>query len=78
MPRIECDTYQPKHSPFGHIIYECMVNIGNDPDKCFECGIRLNDKNRQIHHLKYTGATIYDLRFGCSKCNRKNKYRNLK
>jgi len=72
--RKEIDRYQ---AHFKQIVEHCMVKAGCNPRSCFECGVRLNNKTRQIHHLKYEGATIRDLRFGCHECNMKPKYRGL-
>lgn len=54
-----------------------MIKAGCDPNHCFDCAKELTEDTRQIHHLKYDGATIFDLRFGCGKCNMKLKYINL-
>jgi 5-methylcytosine-specific restriction endonuclease McrA len=74
MPRTDTDQY---NGSFRDIVIYCMTEKGQDPNVCFECGDKLTEVTRQIHHLKYDGATIADLRFGCSRCNNQEKYQNI-
>jgi hypothetical protein len=54
---------------FDAIVEQCMVQYrGLDPYLCSDCGRRTKTKC-DIHHLKYDGATLYDLAFVCRRCN---------
>lgn len=71
MPRLPIDHFTEKN--FRRLIVRMMVEWGNDPKKCGLCGSKARTV---IHHIRYDGATIADLRFACSKCNnaRENKF----
>ena len=72
--RQKIDSYT---NGFQHIVIQCMIELGNDEKQCFNCGVAVTEKTREIQHLKYEGATIHDLRFGCHSCNMLSEYRNL-
>lgn len=46
----------------------CMAQLGKDPYLCEICG-EPQTKKCDVHHTKYEGATIYDLRYACRSCN---------
>ena len=50
------------------IIIAMMKQEGRSFENCELCGAPTNGRP-EIHHTKYDGATYYDLRITCSKCN---------
>jgi hypothetical protein len=47
-----------------------------DFTKCSYCGNEIKN-NKKLHHTKYDGATIYDIKILCHSCNLKKENRNL-
>jgi ribosome-binding protein aMBF1 (putative translation factor) len=48
------------------LIKSLMESEGRDFSVCELCGA--TDIKGEIHHMKYDGATYYDLRIACRKC----------
>jgi hypothetical protein len=46
-----------------------MQREGRDFTKCELGGEDIPEGQYEIHHTKYDGATYYDLRIVCRKCN---------
>lgn len=44
---------------------------GRDFSKCEECGDPIPEGKHQLHHTKYDGATLKDIRIVDAKCNQK-------
>jgi hypothetical protein len=63
MPRRIDDVYRDE---FRQVVVAVMMERGNDPSVCHFCGA---EGKTQIHHLRYDGATVDDLRFVCQRCN---------
>lgn len=54
---------------FRHLVWQLMVTeLGLDPNTCQFCEVEV-PHGCDIHHTKYEGATIFDLRFVCRRCN---------
>lgn len=51
---------------------------GKDFTKCEECGVDLPEGKAEMHHTKYEGATINDIKIVCHPCNMKPENRFLK
>lgn len=52
-----------------------LIKQGRSFDKCEECG---STKGKMVmHHPKYVGATLQDLKIICQSCNTKARNRNL-
>jgi len=52
------------------LVIAMMENEGRDFSVCELCGTDIADGEFEIHHTKYEGATYYDLRISCRRCNR--------
>ena len=48
-----------------------------DLTTCELCGKRIPEGKHQLHHTKYEGATIYDLKIVCCSCNLKQENKLL-
>ena len=57
-------------------IMECFKRMGKKMDECELCGI--TGVKLDIHHTKYDGATVYDLKLACRSCNLIKENLNLK
>ncbi len=63
---------QSKYNQLGQLrpyIIALMEDEGRDFDHCEICGKHIPNNRYDIHHTKYEGATYYDLRIVCRKCN---------
>jgi hypothetical protein len=47
---------------------EILTRWGRDFTRCEQCGEPTNDKP-DLHHTRYEGATIDDMRIVCRRCN---------
>lgn len=58
------------------IIRAMMKQEGRDFTQCELCPAKIPQGKHNIHHTKYEGATYYDLRIVCAKCNNapENRY----
>ena len=66
----------------GHIDINMYVHAmwkrqGKDYSKCELCSKDLAEGQGSIHHTKYDGATLKDLRWVCQKCNTQPENKNL-
>ena len=52
-----------------YILY-LMRQEGRDFTKCELCPATIPEGKYEIHHTKYEGATYYDLRIVCRRCNK--------
>lgn len=77
----ECKSYhhrlrkigngQNSYYSLNHIrkyIVALAIRDGRDLGTCEMCGSSTNDKP-VFHHTKYEGATYYDLKIACTRCN---------
>jgi hypothetical protein len=46
---------------------------GRDFTQCELCPTTIPEGKYEIHHMKYEGATYYDLRIVCRSCNHKEE-----
>lgn len=63
-----------KHNQIEHLrpyILFLMSKEGRDFTECELCEDDIEDGGFEIHHIRYEGATYYDLRIVCRGCNRK-------
>lgn len=60
--------YQITPGRFRDAVVSCLERLGKDPFFCENCQ-EPQEKKCDIHHTKYEGATIYDLRYVCRSCN---------
>jgi len=70
--RIKSDN----HSNITDYIDAIFRSQGRDFSKCELCGGSTNDKP-EIHHLRYEGATLANLRITCHRCNTQEENRHL-
>lgn len=63
--RTEADRY---NGPLRDIVTRLMVEQGRNPKICDLCRMP-QLKPCDIHHTKYEGAKVEDLRFVCRRCN---------
>lgn len=61
---------------FMLIIDECLRMLGKDPMFCEICEM-WQARKCDVHHMKYEGATIYDLQYACRSCNTARMGQNL-
>lgn len=54
---------------FRKIIVALMEQHGRDFTQCELCPAKIPEGKFDIHHTKYEGATFWDLRIVCKKCN---------
>lgn len=66
MPRIHNFDATPYMNDYIHAVW---AKRGKDLSKCEFCEVELDRSTGQIHHTKYEGATIDDLRWICVSCN---------
>lgn len=75
MPRQDRD-----HILTTNPLYEIVLNIlkkeGRDFTHCEECGKEI--KRFNLHHTKYDGATLRDIKIVCTKCNTSTRNKGLK
>lgn len=57
------------HSTFRELIIAMMKRDGRNFAQCELCHAKIPKGKFQLHHTKYEGATYYDLRIVCGKCN---------
>jgi hypothetical protein len=59
------------------LCYQLMVmELGKSPYWCEGCHT-IQEQECEIHHTKYKDATLYDLRFFCSKCQHQPEHKGL-
>lgn len=59
------------------LIVSLMETQGRNFNICELCNAHIPKGNYNIHHTKYEGATYYDLRIVCRKCDKQPANRNL-
>lgn len=61
-------TYAIGGNTFSLYVREALNQLGKDPYFCEICE-EPQAKRCVIHHTKYAGATLYDLKYICQSCN---------
>lgn len=60
------------------LIKAVLKKQGRNFDVCELCGKIMGENKAQLHHTKYEGATIYDLKIVCHRCNTQQENKFLK
>jgi hypothetical protein len=63
---------------FYPLVVESLKRAGKKFDRCELCGKHLEKDEFELHHTKYEGASIYDLKVVCHKCNTQPENKGLK
>ena len=63
-------------NPLYEIILHVLTKRGRDLNKCELCGGSFNGRPN-LHHTKYDGATVDDIRIVCSKCDKQPENKGL-
>lgn len=83
LPGLELEKRPPNSEvyriapPLRDLIYQLMqTELGKDPHWCEYCWEE-QSRRCEIHHERYAGATLYDLRFLCRRCQMQPENKNL-
>lgn len=69
VPHIPNSVKYVLNPAFRDLLISMMIEEGRDFNTCELCGRHIPDNDFNLHHLKYEGATYFDLRIVCSPCN---------